>query len=43
MIADEFLAWAIQRPDRERLVAGEVVAMAPERAARGAGAEDDPE
>jgi Uma2 family endonuclease len=37
MTADEFLAWAMQRPDGERfeLAAGEVVAMSPERAAHG--------
>jgi Uma2 family endonuclease len=37
MTSDEFLAWAVRRPDSERyeLVAGEVVAMAPERAAHG--------
>ena len=35
MTADEFIAWAMERPDGERyeLVAGEVVAMAPERVA----------
>jgi Uma2 family endonuclease len=35
MTADEFLAWAMERPKGERyeLVAGEVVAMAPERLA----------
>lgn len=35
MRADEFLVWAMTRPDGERyeLVAGEVVAMAPERLA----------
>jgi Uma2 family endonuclease len=34
MTADEFIAWAMQQPEGERyeLVAGEVVAMAPERA-----------
>jgi Uma2 family endonuclease len=33
MTADEFLAWAMEQPEGERyeLVAGEVVAMAPER------------
>jgi Uma2 family endonuclease len=33
MTADEFIAWAMQQPEGERyeLVAGEVVAMAPER------------
>ena len=37
MTSDEFLAWAMQRPENERyeLVAGEVVAMAPERAVHG--------
>jgi Uma2 family endonuclease len=37
MTADEFLAWAMQRPDGERfeLAAGEVVAMVPERAGHG--------
>jgi hypothetical protein len=35
MIADDFIAWAMNRPDGEgwELVAGEPVAMAPERAA----------
>ncbi len=35
MTSDAFLAWAMQRPEGERyeLVAGEVVAMAPERIA----------
>ena len=35
MTADEFLAWAMQQPEGKRyeLVAGEVVGMAPERAA----------
>lgn len=35
MTADEFLAWAMQRPEGQRyeLVAGEVVGMAPEPAA----------
>ncbi len=35
LTVDEFLAWAIEQPDggRFELVAGEVVAMAPERAA----------
>lgn len=35
MTADEFIAWAMERPDGERyeLVAGEVVATAPERVA----------
>jgi Uma2 family endonuclease len=35
MTADEFIAWAMQQPETEHyeLVAGEVVAMAPERAA----------
>lgn len=34
MTADEFIAWAMQQPEGKRyeLVAGEVVAMAPERA-----------
>ena len=33
MTSDEFIAWAIEQPDGERyeLVAGEVVAMLPER------------
>jgi Uma2 family endonuclease len=37
MTSDEFLAWAMDRPETEHyeLVAGEVVAMAPERAAHG--------
>ncbi len=37
MTADEFLTWAMTRPEGEHyeLVAGEVVAMAPERAAHG--------
>lgn len=37
MSSDEFLAWAMQRPSNERygLVAGEIVAIAPERAAHG--------
>ena len=37
MTADEFLAWAAQQPEgsRHELVAGEVVAMAPERAIHG--------
>ncbi|MFO1047869.1 MAG: Uma2 family endonuclease [Geminicoccaceae bacterium] len=37
MTADEFLDWAMAQPEGERyeLVAGEVVAMAPERAAHG--------
>lgn len=37
MTADEFIAWAMEQPEGERyeLVAGEVVAMAPERAAHG--------
>lgn len=37
LTSDEFLVWAMQRPEGERyeLVAGEVVAMAPERAAHG--------
>lgn len=37
MTADEFLAWAMAQPEgaRYELVAGEVVAMAPERAAHG--------
>ena len=36
MTADEFLDWAMAQPDGERyeLVAGEIVAMAPERASR---------
>jgi Uma2 family endonuclease len=35
MTADQFIAWAMQRPETEHyeLVAGEVVAMAPERVA----------
>jgi Uma2 family endonuclease len=35
MTADEFIAWAMEQPEGERyeLVAGEVVGMAPERAA----------
>ena len=35
MTSDEFIAWAIDQPTRQRyeLVAGQVVAMAPERAA----------
>ena len=35
MTSDEFIAWAVERPAGERyeLVAGEVVAMAPERSA----------
>jgi Uma2 family endonuclease len=37
MTADEFIAWAMEQPEGKRyeLVAGEVVAMAPERAGRG--------
>jgi Uma2 family endonuclease len=37
MTADEFIAWAMQQPEGQHyeLVAGEVVAMAPERAAHG--------
>jgi len=37
MTADEFLAWAMEQPEGQRyeLVAGEVIAMAPERAAHG--------
>jgi Uma2 family endonuclease len=37
MTADEFIAWAMQQPEGEHyeLVAGEVVAMAPERAVHG--------
>ncbi len=37
MTADEFIAWAMARPEGEHyeLVAGEVVAMAPERSAHG--------
>jgi Uma2 family endonuclease len=37
MTADEFIAWAMEQPEGKRyeLVAGEVVAMAPERAAHG--------
>jgi Uma2 family endonuclease len=37
MTADEFLAWAMEQPETEHyeLVTGEVVAMAPERAAHG--------
>ncbi len=37
MTADEFIAWAMQQPEGKRyeLVAGEVVAMAPERAVHG--------
>ena len=33
MTSDEFIAWAMEQPDGERyeLVAGEVVAMSPER------------
>ena len=31
MTADEFIAWAMQQPKRYELVAGEVVAMSPER------------
>ena len=36
MTADEFIAWAMERPDGGRceLVGGEVVAMAPERVSR---------
>jgi Uma2 family endonuclease len=35
MTADEFIAWAVEQPEGRRceLVAGQVVAMAPERAA----------
>src|SRR5579871_2197235 len=35
MTADEFIAWAMQQPETEHyeLVAGEIVAMAPERVA----------
>lgn len=32
MSADEFIAWAMTQSERYELVAGEVVAMAPERA-----------
>lgn len=37
MTADEFIAWAMEQPEDRRyeLVAGEVVAMAPERVAHG--------
>ena len=37
MTADEFIAWAMEQPEGEHyeLVAGEVVAMAPERAVHG--------
>jgi Uma2 family endonuclease len=37
MTADEFIAWAMQQPEGKRyeLVAGEVVAMAPERVGHG--------
>ena len=35
MTADEFIAWAIETDFRGELVAGEVVAMAPERYAHG--------
>src|ERR1039458_5704627 len=37
MTADEFIAWAMERPEGEHyeLVAGEVVSMAPERVAHG--------
>src|SRR3979409_1807285 len=37
MTGDEFIAWAMEQPEGKRyeLVAGEVVAMAPERAAHG--------
>jgi Uma2 family endonuclease len=37
MTADEFIAWAMEQPEGKRyeLVAGEVVAMAPERVAHG--------
>jgi Uma2 family endonuclease len=37
MTGDEFIAWAMQQPEGKRyeLVAGEVVAMAPERVAHG--------
>lgn len=37
MTADEFIAWAMQQPEGEHyeLVAGEIVAMAPERAVHG--------
>jgi Uma2 family endonuclease len=37
MTAEEFLAWAMEQPEGQRyeLVAGEVIAMAPERAAHG--------
>jgi Uma2 family endonuclease len=37
MTADEFLVWAMEQPEGERfeLVAGEVVAMIPERVAHG--------
>ena len=33
MTADEFLAWAMEQEGRYELASGEVVAMAPERAA----------
>lgn len=33
MTSDEFIAWAMQQDGRYELVAGEIVAMAPERAA----------
>lgn len=37
MTADEFIAWAMEQPEGERyeLVAGQIVAMAPERAVHG--------
>jgi Uma2 family endonuclease len=37
MTADEFIAWAMEQPEgtHYELVAGEVVAMAPERAVHG--------
>ncbi len=35
MTSDEFIAWAMQQGSRYELVAGEVVGMAPERAAHG--------
>ncbi len=35
MTSDEFIAWAMQQGTRYELVAGEVVGMAPERAAHG--------
>jgi Uma2 family endonuclease len=37
MTADEFIAWAMEQPEGERyeLVAGQVVAIAPERVGHG--------